>query len=88
MCKLGLHVYAAYIQFTKSDIITQHPDFIYEGSIGFPHDVAVMKFTTEATLSQYVQVATLSPPGVSHVGEDCYISGWGRLGGEWHASLL
>ncbi|CAD5126330.1 DgyrCDS14480 [Dimorphilus gyrociliatus] len=63
-------------------IVTPHPDFVNDGSLGFPNDVGVMKFDEAINLSGNVAAATLVPSNVGTLaGQACTISGWGRTAG-------
>ncbi|CAD5112942.1 DgyrCDS2149 [Dimorphilus gyrociliatus] len=63
-------------------IVRPHPDWINDGSLGFPNDVGVMKVSESVVLSGNVAAATLVSSSVGNLaGQACVISGWGRTAG-------
>jgi len=61
--------------------VTRHADFVNNGAVGFPNDVAVIRWATPinavAGRIGFVPMATAD----EHVGRVCFITGWGRLTG-------
>ncbi|CAD5124757.1 DgyrCDS13023 [Dimorphilus gyrociliatus] len=67
----------------KPTIVRPHPDFINDGSIGFPNDIGVMKLESPVDLSRPgISPAKLAPTDDSALdGTECTLTGWGRLYG-------
>ncbi len=62
--------------------VFQHPDWNNSGYLGFPNDIAVMRLSTSADLSSpYISTITMASDGEDFVGDECYITGWGRTSG-------
>jgi len=60
---------------------TRHPDFVNNGNVGYPNDVATIAWAVPVTpvvgKIQFVALATTT----GQEGRTCYITGWGRLTG-------
>merc|ERR1712170_114815 len=83
---LGLHDRTTQRQgqpaYYRTNLITRHPDYVQSGSRGFPNDVSVIRLTTTVAMNQFVAAASLAPSNAGDfVGNECYITGWGRLRG-------
>ncbi|CAD5112943.1 DgyrCDS2150 [Dimorphilus gyrociliatus] len=59
--------------------VISHPEFIQDGSLGFPNDVGVVRVSSAFDLSaSNVAAATLVPSNAPNfAGQACTISGWG-----------
>lgn len=65
------------------NVLPQHPDYVQDGSRGFPNDVSVLRLTTAIDPNRFTGPATLPPltGAPDYVGFTCYITGWGRTRG-------
>ncbi|NP_001307331.1 chymotrypsin-like elastase family member 1.2 precursor [Danio rerio] len=66
-----------------------HPNW-NPNNVAFGYDIALLRLSIDATLSSYVQVATLPSSGeILPYGHTCYITGWGytETGGSLSAQL-
>merc|ERR1712179_226850 len=63
--------------------LRRHPQFALDGSRGFPNDVATLRLASNANLNNiFIDPVSMAPnDGHMYVGDECYISGWGRLRG-------
>merc|ERR1711893_156420 len=84
---LGLHDRTTKQQGQPENIgitsINVHPGWRRDGSRGFPNDVAVIKlaYPYDPT-NRFISPISLAPnDGRDYAGDDCVISGWGRLFG-------
>lgn len=62
----------------------QHADFSNDGNVGFPNDVATLKWTVPVSTSEFVAFANLANAGIGGVdflGSECRITGWGKTKG-------
>lgn len=64
-------------------IVRPHPNWINDGSLGFPNDVGVMKFdqALDFSASNVAPAAMVSSNVGSLAGQACTITGWGRTSG-------
>ena len=73
---------------TYSDIIFQHPDYINSGKLGFPNDLAIIELERDVDMNNsFVHPINLAASdNHSYVGETCYITGWGRMAGNYSSN--
>ncbi|ELT91475.1 hypothetical protein CAPTEDRAFT_226412 [Capitella teleta] len=62
--------------------VTRHPSFSNNGFSGFPNDVGVVRLAQDVVLDQFTQPIRMADSDApDFTGQDCYITGWGRLYG-------
>ena len=64
----------------------QHPDWINNGNLGFPNDIAVLELASDANIAANPYIEAIALPEAGRTPDDwidqsCVISGWGRLNG-------
>lgn len=64
-------------------IVRPHPNWINDGSLGFPNDVGVVKLSSPVNLAagNVAAAALVSANSGALAGQACTITGWGRLFG-------
>jgi len=56
----------------------QHPDFVNNPNVGYPHDVAVVSFNSIATNDNLDFIVLATPSDGTFEGLSCTITGWGK----------
>ncbi|CAH1781354.1 unnamed protein product [Owenia fusiformis] len=59
--------------------IIQHEDFIQDGSVGFPNDIALLNLSSPITIDAATKAVVPLPPNnqTTFAGQRCIITGWG-----------
>lgn len=66
--------------------LLQHPDFVNSGAVGFPNDIAYIQWSTLiAEVAGKIQYIAMAQTADQNDGRVCYITGWGRLDGEYRS---
>ncbi|KAL6112577.1 cela1 [Pungitius sinensis] len=76
-------------QYMSVSSVHVHPNW-NSNNVAGGWDIALLRLSSEASLNNYVRLATLPPPGqVLPNNNPCYITGWGRTqtGGQLSAQL-
>ncbi|CAH1803129.1 unnamed protein product [Owenia fusiformis] len=71
--------------------VYQHPDFIQDGSIGFPNDIALLELASPIDVSgNTASTIQIASGNTDFAGQDCTITGWGdtTAGGGVSATFL
>ncbi|CAH1782056.1 unnamed protein product [Owenia fusiformis] len=73
--------YSASGQEQVSDVaeVIMHPDFVQDGSRGFPNDIALLRLATPINLNFARATIPLASGSTDFAGQLCDISGWGDV---------
>jgi len=60
------------------NLFTRHPNFVNNGNQGYPNDVAVLGFASQAYNANFNRIVMAQSSDGNYAGVACVITGWGR----------